>query len=125
MIEEQLDEASGKYQTFISAMVAMQSNNTNGRYKLGLRFYGKQGDEMNMWTDSNSGLTDNGSDEFVAGTPDGSTWQPATMLSRWVHTSQSGNGELLTAAAMNLMLIIAMTQKNLTLWQVSQAMATT
>lgn len=78
MIEEQLDEASGKYQTFISAMVAMQSNNTNGRYKLGLRFYGKQGDEMNMWTDSNSGLTDNGSDEFVAGTPDGSINDMAT-----------------------------------------------
>lgn len=49
------------------------------RYRVAVKFYGEQGDEMNMWSDGYMLVLDDGGDpEFTAGTPDCSINEMAT-----------------------------------------------
>lgn len=51
----------------------------SNRYRVALKFYGEQGDEMNMWCDGYNIVFDDGGDpEYTAGTPDCSINEMAT-----------------------------------------------
>lgn len=72
------DESIERYVTYMQASMTLTNRNRDCRYKLGLALYGTQGDEINMWTDSSMTFTDNGSEEYTAGSSDGSINEIAT-----------------------------------------------
>lgn len=57
----------------------LYSADGSNRYRVAVKFYGEQGDEMNMWSDGYKLVLDDGGDpEFTAGTPDCSINEMAT-----------------------------------------------
>lgn len=72
------DDSIDKYMIYTETVLPVTTRNRSGRYKLGLALYGTQGDEINMWTDSSMEFTDNGSEEYTAGSSDGSVNEIAT-----------------------------------------------
>lgn len=72
------DDSIDKYMIYTETVLPVTTRNRSGRYKLGLALYGTQGDEINMWTDSSMEFTNNGSEEYTAGSSDGSINEIAT-----------------------------------------------
>ena len=57
----------------------MYSITGSNRYRVAVKFYGEQGDEMNMWSDGYNLVFDDGGDpDYTAGTPDCSINEMAT-----------------------------------------------
>ncbi len=59
----------GQFATYVQAQL-MPKSTADDHYRLGVKFYGEQGDEFNMWSDANIVFVDNGDPEFTAGTTD-------------------------------------------------------
>lgn len=69
---QSMRNSNGKYETIINLYMTPGSSNFTQRYLLALKFYGTQGDELYMWTDSYTQFTDNGNAEFTDGSSAGS-----------------------------------------------------
>lgn len=72
------DEVEDLQEIAIEPYMLYSADGSN-RYRVAVKFYGEQGDEMNMWSDGYMLVLDDGGDpEFTAGTPDCSINEMAT-----------------------------------------------
>lgn len=73
------DEVEGLQEATVEVQMLNVASGSSGRYRLAVKFYGVEGDEMNMWSDGYMLVLDDGGDpEFTAGTPDCSINEMAT-----------------------------------------------
>lgn len=64
--------SNGKYEAMVNLLMSPGSSNFSQRYLLAMRFYGQQGNELDMWSDAYCEFTDNGDAAYTAGSSDGS-----------------------------------------------------
>lgn len=89
-LEAQYDAASGKYEVYCAYSMSRRST-TSSDYKIAMKFYGTQGDVLNMWSDSYIEFSDNDDPEYTAGTSDCSVSELATgseVISVGAYTSK-------------------------------------
>lgn len=76
MLSVKFDEVEDLQEIAIKPDILYGSSN---RYRVAVKFYGEQGDEMNMWSDGYNLVFDDGGDpQYTAGTPDCSINEMAT-----------------------------------------------
>ena len=78
MLSVTFDEVEDLQEIAINPYILYGMDSSN-RYRVAVKFYGEQGDEMNMWSDGYNLVFDDGGDpEFTAGTSDCSINEMAT-----------------------------------------------
>ncbi len=78
MLSVTFDEVEDLQEIAINPYILYGMDSSN-RYRVAVKFYGEQGDEMNMWSDGYNLVFDDGGDpQYTAGTPDCSINEMAT-----------------------------------------------
>ena len=78
MLSVSFDEVEDLQEIAINPYILYGMDSSN-RYRVAVKFYGEQGDEMNMWSDGYNLVFDDGGDpQYTAGTPDCSINEMAT-----------------------------------------------
>lgn len=78
MLYVTFDEVEDLQEIAINPYILYGMDSSN-RYRVAVKFYGEQGDEMNMWSDGYNLVFDDGGDpQYTAGTPDCSINEMAT-----------------------------------------------